>query len=74
MMIPLSIAYCEKLKKPVSCNLIFKKVKMQYQKYLKIQFRSQLYIDIWEIILYLQANPERNSLLYIDVLLHGVIV
>ena len=31
-------------------------MKMQYQKYHKMQFCIQLYIDIWEIILYLQAN------------------
>ena len=30
---------------------------MQDQKYQKTQFCIQLYIDIWEIILYLQANP-----------------
>ena len=29
---------------------------MQYQKYQKMQFCIQLYIHIWEIILYLQAN------------------
>ena len=34
-------------------------MKMQYQKYQKMLFRTQLYIDIWEIILYLQANPYR---------------
>ena len=36
-------------------------MKMQYQKYQKMQFYIQLYIDIWEIILYLQANPYRLS-------------
>ena len=30
---------------------------MQDQKYQKTQFCIQLYIDIWEIISYLQANP-----------------
>ena len=34
-------------------------MKMQYQKYQKMQFFIQLYIDIWKIILYLQANPYR---------------
>ena len=34
-------------------------MKMQYQKYRKMQFCIQLNIDIWEIILYLQANPYR---------------
>ena len=29
---------------------------MQYQKYQKMQFSIQLYIDSREIILYLQAN------------------
>ena len=47
-------------------------MKMQYQKYHKIQFCTQLYIDIWEIILHLQANPYRlktydiNSLIFIS--------
>ena len=31
-------------------------MKMQYQKYQKIQFCIQFHIDIWKIILYLQAN------------------
>ena len=30
-------------------------MKMQYQKYKKMQFCIQLYINIWEIILYLQV-------------------
>ena len=30
---------------------------MQYQKYQKMQLCIELYIDIWKIILYLQANP-----------------
>ena len=33
-----------------------KNMKMQYQRYRKIPFCFQSYIDIWEIILYLQAN------------------
>ena len=40
-------------------------MKMQYQKYQKMQFCIQLYIAIWGIILYLQANPyqlEINSI------------
>ena len=47
-------------------------MKMQYQKYRKMQFCIQLNIDIWEIILYLQANPYRlktkniNSLTFIS--------
>ena len=36
-----------------------KSMKMKYQKYRKMQFCIQLYFDIWEIILYLQANPCR---------------
>ena len=32
---------------------------MQYQRYWKMQFCIQLDIYIWEIILYLQANPHR---------------
>ena len=31
-------------------------MKIQCQKYQKMQFCIQLYIDIWEIILHLQAN------------------
>ena len=31
-------------------------MKIQYQKYQKMRFCIQLYIDIKEIILYLQAN------------------
>ena len=48
---------------------------MQYQKYQKIQFCIQLYIDICEIILYLQANPYRlktkniNSLIFISTII-----
>ena len=34
-------------------------MKMHYQKYQKMQFCLQLYIDISEIFLYLQANPYR---------------
>ena len=50
-------------------------MKMQYQKYQKMQFCIQLYIDIWEIILYLQANPYRlktkniNSLIFISTII-----
>ena len=32
-------------------------MKIQYQKYWNVQFCIQLYFDICEIILYLQANP-----------------
>ena len=45
---------------------------MQHQKYQKIQFCVQSYIDIIGIILYLQANPYRlktkniNSLIFIS--------
>ena len=48
---------------------------MQYQKYQKMQFCIQLYIDIWEIILYLQANPYRlktknvNNLIFISTII-----
>ena len=47
-------------------------MKMQYQKHQKMQFCIQLYIDMWEIILYLQAYPYRlktkniNSLICIS--------
>ena len=40
-----------------------------------IQFCVQLYIDIWEIILYLQANPYRlktkniNSLIFVSTII-----
>ena len=34
-----------------------KNMKMQYQRYRKMQFCIQLYNDIWEIILYLEGNP-----------------
>ena len=50
-------------------------MKMQYQKYQKIQFYIQSYIDIWEIILYLQANPYQlktkniNILIFINILI-----
>ena len=32
-------------------------MKIQYQKYEKMQFCIHLHIDVREIILYLQANP-----------------
>ena len=32
-------------------------MKIQYQRYRKMQFYIQLRIDIWEIVPYLQANP-----------------
>ena len=43
----------------IGYELLFdlKNIKMQYHKYQKMQFCIQSYIDIWEIILYLQANP-----------------
>ena len=50
-------------------------MKMQYQKYQKMQFCIKLYIDIWEIILYLQANLYRfktkniNSLICISTII-----
>ena len=50
-------------------------MKMQYQRYQKMQFCIQLYIDIWEIILYLQANRYRlktkniNSLIFISTII-----
>ena len=49
-----------------------KNMEMQYQKYRKMQFCIQLNINIWEIILDLQANPYRlktkniNSLIFIS--------
>ena len=45
--------------------------KMIYEKFQKKQFCIQYYIDVWEIILYLQANTHRlkikniNSLIFI---------
>ena len=50
---------------------------MQYQKYQKMQLGITLYNDIWEIILYLQANPYRlktkniNSPIIISTLLNN---
>ena len=41
------------------CNKLWfdlKNMKIQYQKYRKMQFCIQLDIDIWEVILYLPAN------------------
>ena len=38
-------------------QLDLKNMKMQYQIHQKIKFCIQLYIDIWENILYLQAYP-----------------
>ena len=46
-------------------------MKIQYQKYLKLQFCIQLNNYVWETIIYLQANPYRlktkiiNSLIFI---------
>ena len=34
-------------------------MKMQYQKYQKIQFCIQLHIDIWKTILYIQTYQYR---------------
>ena len=47
-------------------------MKMQYQKYWKIEFCIQLYIDVWEITLYLQAyRPTKNinSLIFISIII-----
>ena len=50
-------------------------MKMQYQNYRKMQLRIQLNIDIWEIILDLQANLYRhkikniNSLIFISTII-----
>ena len=50
-------------------------MKIQSQKYRKMQFRIQLYIGIWKIIQYLQANPYRiktdniNSLVFISTII-----
>ena len=41
-------------------------MKIQYQKYQKMQFSIQLYIDIWEIITYLQGNLYRLKTENID--------
>ena len=52
-------------------------MKMQYQKYRKMQFCIQSNINIWEIILDLQANPYRlktkniNSLIFLAALLNN---
>ena len=48
---------------------------MQYERYRKMHFCIQLYIDIWEIIMYLQGNPYRlktktiNSLIFISTII-----
>ena len=47
-------------------------MKMQYQKYWQIEFCMQLYIDVWEITLYLQAyRPTKNinSLIFISIII-----
>ena len=50
-------------------------MKMQYQGYRKIQLCIQVYIDMWEIIIYLQAKPYRlkskniNSLIFISTII-----
>ena len=55
-------------------------MKMQYQKYRKMQFCIQLNIDIWEIILYLQTNSYRlktkniNSLIFISTIIKQLIL
>ena len=50
-------------------------MKMQYQKYRKMQFCIQLNIDIWEIILYLQANPYQRKTKNINSLIFtGIII
>ena len=42
-------------------------MKMQYHEHQKIQFCIQLYIDIFQIVLYLQANPNRiDNLIFIS--------
>ena len=47
-------------------------IEIHYQKYQKMLFCIQLHTDIWEIILYLQANPNRlktkniNSLIFVS--------
>ena len=51
-------------------------MKTQYQKYHKMQFCIQLYIDIWEIFLYLQDYLYRlktkniNSLVCINTIIN----
>ena len=54
-----------KLKYPMSHT----KIIMQSLKYQKMQFCIQLYLDIWEIILYLQANPHRPKTKNINILI-----
>ena len=52
-------------------------MKMQYQKFHKMQFCIKLNNDIWEIILYLQANTywlktkNINSLTFLALLLYS---
>ena len=59
----------------MSSNLILKNMKMQYQKYRKMQFCIQLYTDIRQVILYLQANSYRvknkniHSLIFISTII-----
>ena len=50
-------------------------MKVQYQKYQKLQFWIHFYIDIWVIILYLQAKQHClktkniNSLVFISTII-----
>ena len=48
-------------------------MKMQYQKYRKMQLCIQLNIDIWEIILDLLANPYQLKTKNINPLLRNVV-
>ena len=50
-----------------------KNMKMQYQKYRKMQLCIQLNIDIWEIILDLLANPYQLKTKNINPLLRNVV-
>ena len=48
-------------------------MKMEYQKSQYLQFCIQLFIDIWEIIQYLQANPYLLKTKNIDSIIFTII-
>ena len=48
-------------------------MRMEYQKYQYLQFCIQLFIDIWEIIQYLQANPYLFKTKNIDSIIFTII-
>ena len=48
-------------------------MEMEYQKYQCLNFCIQLFIDIWEIIQYLQVNPYLLKTRNIDSLIFTII-